>query len=132
MRLSPLAAFAALLIALPAVAQDAAIGGQVFRDHCATCHGLSGRGDGPMTSILTIDPPDLTLLAQGNGGVFPLDTTVRRIDGRDEVMAHGGPMPVFGLILGGDSGVIDAPDGTPVFTTQAVVDIAAWLETIQR
>lgn len=132
MRLMPLAALAALLIVPPALAQDAAIGAQAFRDHCATCHGLSGRGDGPMTSILTIAPPDLTALTQGNGGTFPLDATVRRIDGRDEVIAHGGPMPVFGLILGGDSGVIDAPDGSPVFTTQAVVDIVAWLETIQR
>ena len=126
------AACAVLALTAQASAQDAAIGAQVFRDHCATCHGLSGRGDGPMVSILTIEPPDLTLMAANNGGVFPTEYAVRRTDGRDEVLAHGGPMPIFGLILGGDSGVIDAPDGTPVFTTRAVVDIAAWLETIQR
>ena len=132
MRLTPLAAVMVFFLSPAALAQDIANGAQVFRDHCATCHGLAARGDGPMTSILTIEPPDLTLLSQRNGDAFPLDQVVRRIDGRDEVIAHGGPMPVFGMILGGESGVIDAPDGTPVFTTRTVVDIAAWLETIQQ
>ena len=132
MRLTPFAAVTVFLLAPAALAQYIASGAQVFRDHCATCHGLSARGDGPMASILTMEPPDLALLGRRDGGVFPLDRVVRRIDGRDEVIAHGGPMPVFGMILGGESGVIDAPDGTPVFTTQAVVDIAAWLETIQQ
>jgi mono/diheme cytochrome c family protein len=123
-----------ILAALPALAsaQDADLGGQVFRDHCATCHGLLGRGDGPMTQVLTVQPPDLTSLAAANGGVFPLEQVVRRIDGQEEVLAHGGPMPVFGFILGGQSGVIDTIDGTPLFTTQAVVDVAEWLRGIQQ
>ena len=45
---------------------------------------------------------------------------------------HGGPMPVFGMILQGDSGVVDAPDGSPIFTTEAIVDLTEWLKTIQR
>ena len=47
-------------------------------------------------------------------------------------MAHGGPMPLFGQILEGRSGVIDAPDGSPIFTTEQIVDIVAWLATIQE
>lgn len=83
-----------------------------------------------MTSILEIQPPDLTQIAPGGVG-FPLAEVVRKIDGRD-LLAHGGPMPVFGLILEDQSGVVDAQDGTPVFTSQAVVDIARWLESVQR
>ncbi|MGI1663114.1 c-type cytochrome [Palleronia sp. KMU-117] len=124
----------ALAVALgtTAPAQDAESGAVLFLDHCATCHGVAAEGDGPMTAILSVQPPDLTQLARAEGGTFPLERVVRRIDGRDEVLAHGGPMPVFGMILGTESGLIDAFDGTPVFTTQAVVDIAAWLQTVQK
>ncbi len=120
------------LLPWPAIADDAAAGAQVFRDHCATCHGLEARGDGPMTSILQIQPPDLTLLSASNGDVFPLERVVRQIDGRDEVLAHGGPMPVFGIILRGESGVIDADDGSPIFTPAPVVQVAEYLRSVQR
>jgi hypothetical protein len=56
----------------------------------------------------------------------------RAIDGRTLILSHGGPMPLFGMILGGDPAVIDAADGTPVITKAAVVDIAAWLAAIQE
>jgi mono/diheme cytochrome c family protein len=127
-----LMALALTLGAGAATAQDTALGQALYLDHCATCHGTGAEGDGPMTALLRVAPPDLTELAAAEGGVFPLERVVRRIDGRDEVLAHGGPMPVFGMILGGESGLIDAFDGTPVFTTQSVVDIAAWLQTIQK
>jgi mono/diheme cytochrome c family protein len=130
-QLSPLAG-ALILAAGAAVAQDAESGAVLFQDHCATCHGIAAEGDGPMTAVLSIAPPDLTVLAETNGGTFPLERVVRRVDGREEVLAHGGPMPVFGMILGGESGMVDAFDGTPVFTTRAVVDIAAWLQTVQK
>lgn len=123
---------AAALAATPVLSQDIDAGAVLFRDHCATCHGLSGQGDGPMTKILSVEPPDLTRLAAVESGTYPLERVVRRIDGRDEVLAHGGPMPIYGMILGGESGMIDAFDGTPVFTTQSVVDIAAWLRSIQK
>lgn len=127
-----LALIAAFFLAAPvgAAAADIENGAQLFRTNCATCHGLSAQGDGPMTSILEIQPPDLTQIAPGGVG-FPLAEVVRKIDGRD-LLAHGGPMPVFGLILEDQSGVVDAEDGTPVFTSQAVVDIAHWLESVQR
>lgn len=122
----------AIALALPATAQDAVRGAEAFTDHCAVCHGLEAIGDGPMAPILMFAPADLTRLAARNDGVFPTARVVRRIDGREEVMAHGGPMPLFGEILGGASGVIDAPDGSPVFTTEEIVDITAWLATIQE
>jgi mono/diheme cytochrome c family protein len=130
-RLSALG-LAFILAAAPTLAQDAESGAVLFRDHCATCHGLAAEGGGPMTPVLSVRPPDLTVLAEAEGGTFPLERVVRRIDGRDEVLAHGGPMPIFGMILGGESGMVDAFDGTPVFTTRAVVDIAAWLQTVQK
>lgn len=123
----------ALAVALPTAAQaegSEEAGRAQFALNCATCHGLSARGNGPMAEILAISPPDLTGLS--DGPVFPLADVVRRIDGRDMLLAHGGPMPIFGYILEERSAVVEDLDGTPIFTSQAVLDIAAYLESVQR
>jgi mono/diheme cytochrome c family protein len=35
-------------------------GRRAFMDYCATCHGLDGRGDGPLAGKSILPPPDLT------------------------------------------------------------------------
>lgn len=35
-------------------AQDADIGRALYQRHCATCHGLEGRGEGPMAGAMVI------------------------------------------------------------------------------
>jgi cbb3-type cytochrome c oxidase subunit I len=42
-----------------AVAHPADNGGQLWRDNCAGCHGMQGRGDGPAAEWLTPRPADL-------------------------------------------------------------------------
>lgn len=121
-----------LLAASPALAEDPASGAAIFQTHCATCHGAEGMGDGPLGAMLTVPPPDLTGLSARNGGVFPLERVLSRIDGTMEVMAHGGPMPLFGLILDGPSEVVAAPDGSDIAAPEALVDIASWLQEIQQ
>jgi mono/diheme cytochrome c family protein len=123
---------AAGVLAAPVAADDTTVGAELFLGYCAACHGVGAMGDGPMTDILEIAPPDLTGLAAANDGVFPMADVVRTIDGRTTLVSHGGPMPVFGMILRGEAGVIDAEDGSPIITKQAVVDIAAWLASVQR
>lgn len=46
-------------------------GAELFKAYCATCHGLSGRGDGPLASVLDTPVADLTVITRKNGGVFP-------------------------------------------------------------
>jgi mono/diheme cytochrome c family protein len=85
-------------------------GGQLFKMHCATCHGTTGRGDGPTAAAMRKPPPDLTKFAIRNGGVFPLERLRRIIDGR-EVPSHGDrEMPVWGITLrtSGDGGGYDS------------------------
>lgn len=73
------------------------IGKMEYDSACAVCHGLSGKGDGPLKSQLTKPVPDLTVLAKNNKGVFPFDRVYQIIDGRQEVKAHGPrEMPVWG------------------------------------
>ena len=74
-------------------------GAQLFKNHCATCHGTTGRGDGPTATFMRKLPTDLTKFAQGNGGEFPGERLRRIIDGR-EVPSHGSrEMPVWGIAL---------------------------------
>lgn len=120
-----------VLAALPAVAQDAAEGQRLFSTFCATCHGTGASGGGPMAEMLAIAPPDLTALAAGNGGVFPVERVVFTIDGRDLLTAHGGPMPLFGAFFEGQAASIQAPGGQPVLTSQPVVDLVTWLQSVQ-
>ncbi len=121
-----------LLLAAPVSAQDVEAGRLLYMDICAACHGLDATGDGPMVEALTISPPDLTQLSAGNDGVFPIVRVVFQIDGRDPMIAHGGPMPIFGPYLdGAASAALSAPDGTPILTSPAIADLVAYLETIQ-
>ena len=71
-------------------------GAQAFQTYCASCHGASGKGDGPVAGDLRRRLPDLTEYSTRNGGVFPSERLQRIIDGRD-ISAHGTrEMPVWG------------------------------------
>lgn len=89
---------AAMIFAASAFAADKFDAGKFEYDNtCAACHGLKGKGDGPVAGELTRRPPDLTILASNNNGVFPFDRVYQIIDGRQEVKAHGSrEMPVWG------------------------------------
>ena len=72
-------------------------GAETFRTYCATCHGTSARGDGPLASSMRRKPANLTEIAKRNNGVFPSETIFKVIDGRQPVRGHGGPdMPAWG------------------------------------
>jgi mono/diheme cytochrome c family protein len=72
-------------------------GSYTYRTYCASCHGTTGKGDGPLAESLRFHPPDLTLLAKNNDGEYPGDQVARIIDGREPLEGHGGPdMPIWG------------------------------------
>ena len=122
----------AVMLAAPVWAEGDPVAGEgVFRTFCAACHGVDAQGDGPMSSMLTVEPPDLTALALSNGGVFPVFRVVRQIDGRDPMMAHGGEMPVFGALFDYPDGSLKSETGQPIITAQPIADVAAWLESVQ-
>ena len=68
-----------------------------YESNCASCHGVKGKGDGPLKSLLKKSPSDITTLTKRNGGVFPINRVYEVIDGRQEVDVHGPrDMPVWG------------------------------------
>ena len=71
-------------------------GRELYQTYCASCHGVSGRGNGPAAEELRRRPSDLTQFAKQNGGVFNDARLQRIVDGRT-VKAHGTmEMPVWG------------------------------------
>jgi mono/diheme cytochrome c family protein len=76
-------------------------GPDLYRAHCAACHGSDGKGSGPVASALQVKPADLTLLAKKSNGAFP-KARVRRIISGDEpsLLSHGTrEMPIWGPIF---------------------------------
>jgi|SRR5690242_17014401 len=83
-----------------ASAEDVDPGQVEYRSNCAACHGAAGKGDGPVSQQLKVQPANLTTLAKRNNGVFPFNDVYRVIDGRDSVASHGTrEMPVWGYRL---------------------------------
>ena len=79
-------------------AQDVDVGKVEFQNSCAACHGADAKGRGPLSRMLKSTPPDLTMIAKKNNGVFPLNAVYEIIDGRNPVEAHGTrEMPIWGF-----------------------------------
>ncbi len=123
----------ATLLLSPAVvvAQDAQAGAVLYEQHCAVCHGLEGRGKGPLAPALLLQPPSLRDLTLRNDG-FPTRRVVMRIDGTDPLVSHGSPMPVYGPFFAGDDTALKSESGQPIMTSRAIVDLVAYLRGIQE
>jgi hypothetical protein len=68
-----------------------------FLSNCATCHGVDSKGTGPLAARLKSRPPDLTLLAKKNHGVYSSDAVYQMIDGREGARNHRSiEMPIWG------------------------------------
>lgn len=126
-----IAAAALALAGVPVQAQDVPAGAELYRVHCATCHGIEATGQGPMAGVLVIKPADLTALQAGNGGVFPTERVVKRIDGRDALVSHGSPMPIYGQFFEGEDVALKTPNGQPVLTSKPIADLLAYLLSLQ-
>ena len=115
-----------------ALAQDASAGAEIYARHCASCHGIAGSGDGPMSPVLLIQPSDLTTLTERYDGTFPKERVVMRIDGRDPLVSHGSPMPVYGDFFEGEDIILKTETGQPVLTSVPVADLLVYLEGLQN
>ena len=78
-------------------------GKREFEARCASCHGVSGKGNGTISDLLRRSPPDLTQLAKSNGGILPMERLYQSILG-ESVAAHGSrDMPVWGTVYRADA-----------------------------
>jgi mono/diheme cytochrome c family protein len=102
-------------------------GRDIFLVYCASCHGRTGTGDGPVVPALKTRPPDLTTLARRRGGVFPGADVGVMLSGprRVALPAHGSSeMPVWGPIF-------RALDPSDSQAAMRVASLVRYLESIQ-
>jgi mono/diheme cytochrome c family protein len=79
---------------IPASPNSIAAGAELYRAQCISCHGVNGRGDGPVALTLNPRPADLSVHT-----VPGVHTDAQLYDW----ITHGFPgsaMPAFGQILG--------------------------------
>lgn len=101
-------------------------GPTLYKEHCAVCHGMSGKGDGPMAKLMVIKTPDLTHIAQSHAGKFPRMEIENIISGEAPlVKGHGTrEMPLWGPIFSEVTRDID-------IGRMRIDNVARYLETLQ-
>lgn len=107
-------------------------GKQLFMDHCASCHGASGEGSGPVAAFLTVSPTDLTRIRERNDGTFPFLKVFQVIDGRTGVRAHGDTqMPVWGGAFKAEAGDTYGPYGGEEFVRARITALTFYVQSLQ-
>jgi mono/diheme cytochrome c family protein len=105
---------------------EVARGRELYLQSCATCHGISGEGDGPMARALTTPPANLRRLSERFGNPLPEGQIARYIDGRTDVKAHGPrDMPVWGNRFYSES------SGDERGVQKRIAELVAYLQSIQ-
>jgi|CXWL01.1.fsa_nt_gi mono/diheme cytochrome c family protein len=125
-----LAIAAALLFACGRGPGAPSSGAVLYARYCASCHGVTARGDGPVAAALRTPAPDLTGLARRTGGHFDEPALIAVIDGRRLVQAHGPrEMPVWGAVF--DEELAEQPhtERTTLLRAQVLAD---YLHTLQQ
>ena len=113
-------------------AQDEHLGITEYELACMACHGVDGRGDGPLAKTLKARPADLTQISKTNGGRFPTRKVGEMIDGRAAVAAHGSrEMPVWGdRYRAAESG--DSPKMVEQRARAQIDALVKYLQTLQE
>jgi len=105
-------------------------GSAIYLRHCASCHGVVGKGDGPVAPTLKVLPPDLTTITLRAGGKFPSARVARIITYGEEISAHGSQaMPVWGAMFTTEGG---SGRRGALYSRRAVIQLKRYLESIQQ
>jgi len=99
LRLSGFAQAQTVVKTVPVKLSGTLDGAQLFREHCAVCHGVDGKGNGPAAAALKRPMVDLTKLPADKNGKFPFLATLEQIR-NGSIVEHGTvDMPIWGKLL---------------------------------
>lgn len=121
-----------LLVEMGCSPDSGSSGRTVFSNSCASCHGLTGRGDGPLAAELEVKPANLTKIAARCDGLWPMVEVMSIIDGYHRRTLPREKMPIFGDLAEGKLVPFDAGDGRKIPTPVKLIALANYLETIQN
>ena len=98
-----------------------------YTAYCAVCHGVDGKGHGPAAPALKMPTPDLTTLAQRQGGKYNVKAVQDAIFGRGRVpLAHGTTtMPIWGPLF-------RSADSDQARNTLRIHNLAKYIESLQQ
>jgi mono/diheme cytochrome c family protein len=98
----------------------------MYSDYCAMCHGMDGRGNGPVASELRNPPSDLTLQSRNNHGRYPQTHIAAVLEFGTRPQAHRTVlMPVWGPILG------KMDQANPAETMLRINNLSRYVESLQ-
>lgn len=100
---------------------EGADGATVYRAYCAACHGPIGRGNGPAVPFLSRTVPDLSTLAERDGGFQLLHVKMHIVGG-----AHSGS----DLMLPWKS-ILEGNYHSAGFADLAALNLAKHIQTLQ-
>ena len=98
----------------------------MYGNYCASCHGVTGRGNGAKAAALKTPPADLTVLSKNHGGKFPAAHIATVLQFGVEFPSHGTvEMPVWGPVLG------KMDQANPQDRQLRISNLTQYLETMQ-
>jgi hypothetical protein len=117
-------------------AEGTDIGKREYTENCATCHGVSGEGNGPLAGIINQRVTDLTVLSKENNGAFPFVRIYEVIDGTREATAHGTrDMPIWGSVYNEQApqwlGFDYSREDARAFVRGRILALIGYIQTLQ-
>ena len=111
---------------VPAPQTSPASGKEMYVRYCASCHGITGTGNGPAAAALKVAPPDLTTLSRRNQGKYPGAHVAHLIQGDGTMPAHGSKeMPVWGPVFSSMS------KGDQALVQMRISNLTKYIEAMQ-
>jgi mono/diheme cytochrome c family protein len=109
----------------PEAASTSPSGAELYRQHCATCHGNDLKGNGPFPPPYR-EPPDLRTLSRRHGGKFPEAYVSKVLLSGVTLPAHGpAEMPVWGAEFEAANGLDKAE------VAQRIKNLSNYLKSLQ-
>jgi mono/diheme cytochrome c family protein len=115
-------------VVIPVTRTSATNGKQMYVNYCAPCHGVDGRGQGPVAAALKKQPADLALLSKNNRGKFPSTHVMAVLQFGAANPSHGtADMPVWGPVLSG----MDKTNAEPNVQVLRISNLSRYLQSLQ-
>ncbi|MGA2906875.1 MAG: c-type cytochrome [Terracidiphilus sp.] len=115
-------------VVIPVSRTSATNGKQMYVNYCAPCHGVDGRGQGPVAAALKKQPANLALLSKNNGGKFPSTHIMSVLEFGAANSSHGtAEMPVWGPMLG----KMDTTIAEPNVRVLRISNLSQYVQSLQ-
>ncbi len=107
------------------------VGETLYLQHCVSCHGVDGKGDGAVAARLSTPPADLTRIAARRDGVWPAFEIMTILSGYSRNILPREDMPVIVDLLDNEMSEFDIGDGEAILMPTKLIAIASYLESLQ-